>query len=60
MSEPCISIKGEDILPVIKACGVDKITTDGKINRTQAEKCWKILSAFLGENAKTETLRKEK
>jgi len=60
MTEPCVSIKGEDVLPIIKACGVDGVTVDCRISRNQAEKCWKILSAYLGEPQNTEVLRKEK
>lgn len=60
ISTPCISVKSEDMLDVIKGCGVDRITTDGKITRGQAEKAWRIISRYLGENSNTETLRKEK
>jgi hypothetical protein len=60
MTEPIIPVKGEDIIGIIKACGVDSISVSGKITRNQAEKCWKIISAYLGEPSNTEVLRREK
>lgn len=59
MSEPCVSVKDEngDMATIVKACGVDHISPKGLITRTDAERAWKIISGYLGENTNTETLR---
>jgi len=54
ISEPCIKPDDREIA-FIRACEC-RISTDGKISRSVAEKCWKIASRILDENSNTESL----
>ncbi len=56
ISEPCVKLDPEEI-DFIKACD-QSITNDGKVNRGQAEKCWKIASRIVGESSNVEELRR--
>lgn len=56
MVDPRIPVN-EDTARLLSACGIEPI--DGKINRTQAERAWKIASRYLGEPSNTELLRRD-
>jgi hypothetical protein len=56
MSEPIIKLSEKELLFAQKSgC---KISRDGKVNRIDAERAWKIMRRALGENSNTETLRR--
>lgn len=46
-----------DMVDVAKACNVTPV--DGRVNRTQAEKMWKITGRYLDESSNTESLRRD-
>lgn len=56
MTDFSIPVTGE-ISELASACNV--IPVDGKINRTQAEKIWKIAGRYLDESSNTESLRRD-
>ena len=56
MSEPKIQLSPE-MVDVAKMCNVNHL--DGKVSRTGAEKMWKIVSRYLGEQSNTESLRRD-
>lgn len=56
MTEYSIPITSE-MQEVASACNVKPV--DGRINRTQAEKIWKITGRFLDESSNTESLRRD-
>jgi DNA repair exonuclease SbcCD ATPase subunit len=55
MADPRISLN-ESQMRLAKSCGINPV--EGKINRTQAERMWKISSRYLGEPSNTEVLRR--
>lgn len=57
MADPCIKLSGDEYVLAQKAgCRVSK---DGMVSRTDAERTWKLARRALGENSNTETLRKQ-
>jgi hypothetical protein len=56
MSEPVLKLEDKELI-FVRACE-GKIEANGKVSRTTAERCWKIISRLLGENSNTEVLRK--
>jgi hypothetical protein len=56
MSEPVLKLEDKELV-FVRACE-GKIEANGKVSRTTAERCWKIISRLLGENSNTEVLRK--
>ena len=56
LSTPCIELTKEQVASA-KACQIPVV--EGKINRNQAQRLWKILGHRLGdENTRTDTLRR--
>ena len=57
ISTPIIEVKSDKEAELYKACGI-KISDNGRVDRSQAEKVWKIGRKILGESTNTEILRK--
>lgn len=56
MSEPCIELRGDEMV-LAKKSGC-RISNEGKVSRTDAERVWKIARRALGEQSNTEVLRR--
>lgn len=56
MTDYCIPMT-PDLNEIALSCNVTPV--DGKLNRTQAEKIWKITGRYLDESSNTESLRRD-
>jgi hypothetical protein len=56
MADPCIPLSGAEV-DLAKKAGC-KISRDGQVSRTDAERVWKLCRRALGENSNTEILRR--
>lgn len=56
MADPCIKLEGDEYL-LAKKSGC-RISRDGKVSRTDAERVWKLGRRALGENSNSEILRR--
>ena len=53
---PCIELKGDEFI-IAKKLGC-RISNDGKVNRNDASRVWKICRSVIGEDSDVEVLRK--
>lgn len=58
MSEPCVKLSGK-VAEMAQANGIP-ITSNGLVSRTQAERLYRMSSAYLGEDTSVESFRRER
>lgn len=57
MADPCIKLKDREAVILAKKAGC-RVTPDGQVSRTDAERLWKFTGRSLGERSNTEALRR--